>query len=712
MKQSSVLDSLRSRPKRKVPLILQCEANECGQACLAMIAAGYGFNTRLKDIRVRFPPPPRGTSVKHLIEIGQAIGFRATAFRIEPEQLGHIQLPCIVHIDLVHYVVLESIGKSGFQVVDPGAGRQTLSAKEFDRRFTGICIELRKCFSPALPGSRRVFGTLRLLGQGLSQNRQAIAATLAIALLLEISLMVSPLLIQVVTDSILPSSDIKLLWLVASAFSLLALAQAVFSACRSALLIRIGSDITINWNSMVGAKLLQLPLDFFLRRSVADLHSRFRSIDAVQRILTGKLIESILDAATILFFGAMLAFYSWILTLLTVGALSAYVALRMFTLEKMQSSEQREILASAAQHGVLMEMLSAIGSIKAGGMEALQLARYEAKTSLRALAIASIQGHASAMNASAAFIWQLHRILVIAVGASMAISGDLTVGMLVAYLAYALLFTEKGARFIDLVVDLKLLNIHTERLADITDSAPVRVGSEPIRGAGSLAIEIRNVTFAYGPDELPIIAGCSFTLSPGECVAIVGRSGCGKSTLAKLIGGLLQPISGDICYNGTSTSEIDTRLLRRQVACVLQDDSLFNGTLFENIASFEPNFERELVVEVAKLAQIDDFIRSMPMGYETKIVDMGATFSGGQRQRIILARALYRRPLVLILDEASSHLDPESERLVNEAIMSMNITRIIIAHRAETIRLASRVFMLSDGVMTETQTKRLCEDAE
>jgi len=693
----------RWKRRRRLPVVLQSEVLECAHASLSMLAQHYGKRLTLQALRERFVPPARGTSINELVQMAHSVGMLARVYRAEPNHLKHLHLPCVLHWDIVHFVVLESCSDDVFEIVDPSIGRLSVGREEFSRRFTGIVVEVAP--GPDFKGQQlRVNrNALELLRIGLKERMGTIVSAAFLAVMIEALMLASPLFIQVVTDSIISTGDVKLLLILTVAFAAASLLQTAISLARSSLLIRLGEALTIGWNVTVCGRLLKLPYEFFVRRSIGDIHSRFGSIDEIQRTVTHRFVEGALDGVTALLSLMMILMYAPKLAALTLVFSLAYGVFRFATFPRLRLAQERGIRVHALQQSLLLEILHGIHSIKANGYEANQLARYNRKTADTAKASASVQRWSTTVEEMGQSILRLQRVVAIGVGAALAMRGDITAGMLVAFITYATQFSERSTRLLDLLSDWRMLIVHGNRLSDIVSGEPENAGGDQKADPDRCDFSIENLRFRYDNDSPWVLDRVSFAVSGGECVAIKGPSGTGKSTLAKLIMGLLEPAEGSISLGGVPIDRMRRDELRSQIACVLQDDQLFNGTIAENIAFFEPGFSRERVVETAKMTQIHGEIMNMPLRYETRVIDLGASLSGGQRQRLILARALYRNPRILVLDEASSHLDLANERLVNEAISRLDITRIIIAHRPETLAIADRVLQLQSGGLIEVE---------
>lgn len=683
--------------KKKIRPIHQSGMLECAHACLAMVANYHGHKWTIESMRGKHPPSSRGTSVSQLLSMAQATGLDARVYRAEPSHLAQLRLPCILHWDLTHYVVLEALQPDGFLIVDPALGRTTVAPAEMSKRFSGIVVELepRPDFQVQRPS--RDNSALSMVWNSVRRRRRSVLSIVTLALLLEILALVSPLFIQVATDSILPSSDLGLLAVLTIAFLGAACVQSAIAISRSSLLMRLGQELTTQWSWTVADRLLKLPYVFFMQRSISDINSRFGSIHEIQRAVTHRFAESALDGATAAIGLVVIVYYSPWLAAMTVTMTALYALVRIGSNGRLARAAEASIRAQSAQQGNLLELLHGIHSIKAGGCEPTMLARHSLKTSDAAYATRHLQWVNALVTEGGQAVQRIHWIAAVAAGAYLAVNGTLSAGMLVAYLTYATQFTTRSTRFLDLISEWRMLHVHGARLADILslDGEPEPTGSNTPAADGDISVE--GLRFRYDQDMPWVLGGISFTVRSGECLAITGPSGSGKSTLAKVLIGLLNVGEGVVSIGGKHIAELDRAALRRRVACVLQDDQLFSGTVAENVAFFEPGFSREKVIHACKLAQIHEEILQLPLRYDTRIIDLGASLSGGQKQRLMLARALYREPEILVLDEASSHLDLENERRINAAIAALRVTRIIIAHRTETLAIADRVLELRDG---------------
>ncbi|TXI51202.1 MAG: peptidase domain-containing ABC transporter [Lysobacter sp.] len=676
--------------------IVQSEASECGLACLAMVAAHHGLDLGMAELRRRFPMSLKGLRLSQLIEMAAALGLHGRGLRLEMEALPQLQLPAILHWDLNHFVVLESVRRDGAVIVDPSIGRRTLSLSEVSRHFTGVALELEPG-QTFVPETRHEAVSLRKLTGPVRGLWRALALLLLLSLALQVFVLVAPFYMQWVVDQVLVSADASLLTVLGIGFAMLVIVQVAVSVLRGWTVVYLSARFGLQWTANVFAHLLRLPLDFFEKRHLGDIVSRIGSVQRIQQTITTNFVEAVVDGLmAVATLGMMLA-YSPLLALVTLVAVALYLAMRMATFRRFRDGSEQQLIEAARQQSHFFETVRGMQSIKVSGIEGQRRSAYLNllhRTVDREVWLARLDLVFSQSNA---LVIGLERVIVIWIGASLALGGTFTVGMLIAYLAYKEQFAQRVATLIDRMMEFRMLRLHGERLADIVMAEPEpteRMAETPTKPP---LIQARALSFRYADGEPWVVTNCDLNIAPGESVAIVGPSGCGKSTLVKLLLGLLPLSAGEIRIDGVPLNQMGAGNFRRTVGAVMQDDQLFAGSIGENISLFDEQWDQERIEEAARRAAVHDDIVAMPMGYHSLIGDMGSSLSGGQRQRILMARALYRRPMVLILDEATSHLDVERERLVNAAVGALALTRIIVAHRPETIASADRVLVMEGG---------------
>lgn len=684
--------------KSKLPVILQAEQSECGLACLAMILAFHGNHTGLRGLRTRHSVSSRGLSIARIMAMAAQNGLAAKAVKVDVESLTKLELPCILHWSSTHFVVLWRINarKRSVDLHDPRSGPVTVSYETMASRFSEAAIELRpsSAFVHVPPPPRVKLRDISGKVRGLAK---ALGPLGALTLVVQLLMLLTPLLMQWVVDRVIVGGETSLLTVFGLSFTVLLLVQVTSTFVRTLGVARLSIDILVKWMGSMFSHLVSLPLSYFGRMNLGDILSRLQSVRAIQQILSANLFEVIIDGIMgVLLFTVMLI-YSPPLTAISVIGVGGYILLRACTYQRLSSEMTRSLNLYALQQSHLVETVRGIQSVKVACKEAIRTANQKSLLERAAMQDFKIARFNMWFTASSGAIFGLMHIGVVWLGALSVTNGNFSVGMLLAYIAYEAQFANRAGTLVNRCVELRNLRIHTERVADIALTAPEETSES--RGHVSLAgerIEM-NVSFAYAEGEPLILKDCQLIVEPGDFIAIVGDSGCGKSTLLKVLVGVHTPVSGRVCIGQKDIRVLGLHAYRSAIGAVMQDDQVFMGTIFQNIAFFDPEADAVGVENAARLAGLHEEIRQMPMGYQTQVGDMGAALSGGQKQRVILARALYRNPSVLVLDEATSHLNIELEELVSRNLQRLAITRIVVAHRPQTINSASKVYRLIGG---------------
>jgi len=689
---------LRFWQRPRLPVLLQTEAAECAIACLAMVASYWGLRIDLAGMRRRFPVSLKGSSLKALIGMARALGLNGRPLKLEPEQLGELRLPSILHWDLNHFVVLESLSGSHALIHDPARGGRRLSRAELSRHFTGIALELAPDAGFRRSDERRRVGLLSLFGRVVGLRR-GLVQLFVLAGALQVCALAAPFYLQWIVDEALVAADRDLVTVLALGFLLLALVQAAIGAVRSWVTTALATDLNFQWLGNAFAHLMKLPIDYFEKRHLGDILSRFGSIQTIQHSVTTQFVETIVDGALVLCALAVMLLYSVPLAGVAVLAVSLYGTLRWALFRSARDATAEQMVHGARQQTHFLESARGVQTIRLfnraqerriGWMNTLA-DQFNAELRVARLSITAQGAHA--------LLFGCERVAVVWLAALAVLDGRFSVGMLFAFLAYKEQFGQRTSALIDKLCDLGMLRLHADRVADIVLTEPEpdaqEVEVDPRRIAP--VIEVRGLSFRYGSGEPWVLKDLDLDIPAGQSLAITGASGCGKTTLVKLLLGLLTPTEGEIRIGGIPLDRLGLVNYRDMLGTVMQDDQLFAGTIADNIAFFDPAPDFERVQRCARAAAIHDEIGAMPMGYGTLVGDVGGALSGGQRQRVLLARALYREPCILVLDEATSHLDSGNEQLVNSAIRQIALTRVIVAHRSETIAMAQRVVVLAQG---------------
>lgn len=673
-----------------------------------MVASAHGLHVDLVDLRRRFPVSLKGATLPQLISHAGELNFSSRALRLELDELAQLPLPCILHWDLNHFVVLKKVGRRHIIILDPAVGERRLPLAEASRHFTGVALELtpNADFKPA--DQRQRVALSALTGKVLGLKR-SLLQIFAVAVVLELFAIAAPLLNQLVVDDAIATHDVDLLSVLIVGFAILLVIQTAVGLARSWMVMVLGQSLSLQWASNVFAHLVKLPVEYFEKRHLGDVVSRFGSVGSIQKTLTTSVIEAVLDGIMGLAALGMMLLYSSQLSAVVVGSVVVYGMLRWAAYRPFRDAAAERLVVSARENTHFLETLRAITPLKLFGREQERRARWQnllvevqnrdVRTAKMSIGFSTVQ----------TFVSGTENLLVFWLGAGLVMQSGVagagplfTIGMLFAFISYKGQFSSRVSALINYAVEIKMLSLHAERLGDIVLATP-ESNHVPANNLAHLepTIELKGVSFRYGEGEPWVLKDGSLLLHAGQSVAIVGPSGCGKTTLLKVLLGLLAPQEGEVLYGGVAVRHLGMQNYRQRIGTVMQEDVLLAGSIADNISFFDVQVNEEQIHACATVAAVHEDIVKMPMGYQTLVGDMGSSLSGRQKQRILLARALYKRPRVLALDEATSHLDIANEHKVSQALAQLPLTRIIVAHRPETIAAAQRVVHLQMGQVRE-----------
>ncbi len=682
---------LRLFNSNKLPVILQTEAAECGLACLAMIANYYGHKIDLNRLRQNHPVSLKGIELHGLMKIADHLHFATRAVRLELDELRNLQCPVILHWDLNHFVVLKKVNARSIILHDPARGKHILSLEEASKHFTGVGLEL----VPTKEFERKdeeQKARLSDFWQRISGIKRTLIQILLLSFILQIFAIVMPFFMQLVIDEVIISHDIELLNILALGFLLLILIKVGVTALRSLIIVNMGTQLNIQMANNLFHHLIRLPLSYFEKRHIGDIVSRFGSMDKIKEMLTTEIVAGTMLVGTLI----MMFLYSPLLATIVVASVSIYALFRFAVYMPFRRLTEEGIVAGAKKDSNFMETIRAAQSIKLFGNEAQRQSVWQnlyADALNIKIRIAKLEINYAVVNG---ILFGIENVLVIYLAAQLVISNELSVGMIFAFMSYKGQFTGKATSLIEQIIKLKMISLHLARLGDIVLTEiekDVNAQPNPKQIEGDLRLE--NISFRYSETDPYILNNVNLDIKAGQSVCLVGPSGCGKTTLMKVMLGLLDPVQGKVLVDNQDIQQLGLRNYRSQIASVMQNDQLLSGSISDNISFFDPHFNQEKIETCAKLAAIHQEIMQMPMAYNSLIGDMGTTLSGGQKQRILLARALYKKPKILFLDESTAHLDIFLEKKINNNIAGMKLTRIVIAHRPETINFAQRVFLVT-----------------
>lgn len=682
--------------RRRFPLVLQSEATECGLACLAMVNGWYGRNSDLLTLRHQFGISSRGSTLAEMMRIAACSGMATRSLSLDTEDLLQIRLPCILHWDFSHFVVLVRVTERGYIIHDPAIGRRSISRNELSKHFTGIALELWPD-TQFTPEKKRKRLQLSMLSRSITGLRSSLSIIFCLSLVTEFISLLLPVGTQIVMDHAVPANDRGLLILICLGLLLLTLLQVGVSILRNRISLIMNTLTDMQWKDGLFRHMLRLPLVWFEKRYIGDIQSRFSSLDAVRTTfthnITGALTDSIMATGAIV----MLLLYSGWLTAVVVLITLVYVLMRIATYPVYRQTSEELLVKSARATSGFTETLFGIATIRAQGLEERRRQTWLSQVADGVSTSFRLARFDMMFTVLSAFIGAIDNVLILWLGISCVMDHQMTVGAFVAFSAFRGMFSDRILSLTGIFLQLRMLTVHNDRIADIalSKAEPDDETLSLLPGTGALSLEARGLTFSYDLGAEPVFTDLNLRIKAGESIAIIGPSGCGKSTLMKVLCGLSLPTDGCVLAGGYDIQQSGLLRYRRTVACILQEDRLLAGSLKDNITGFSENPDISWMESCAQAAHIHDDIITMPMGYETLTGELGEGLSGGQRQRIYIARALYRRPRILFMDEATSHLDEENEILINQSISALKITRIIIAHRTSTINSAERIVNLS-----------------
>lgn len=701
--RAAAIPYLRMSGGHHLPAIRQSTVTECGLACVAMVAKYLGAGPDLVELRRRYPPSLSGATLKSITVICDSLRLSTRAVRCRVVELHKLQTPCVLHWRFNHFVVLKSARRDDFIIHDPACGVVRYRQETLAEAFTGIALEISRG-----PNFRKTREPPKLRLGGLLPLDTAIgrkfAAGLVLALICEILVLASPFYLQAVIDQVLGKGDLLLLNTLVVGFAALLVFQIIANTMRQLTFQYLSQVSVFDLSARVLHKLLRLPLTYFRSRDLGDIQHRVQSLRAVQNFIVHSMPALVLDALFIVLIIGLLAVYEPGLTVLAVAAALAWCLWRIGTFPiRLRLSNDIATSESLVQTHFL-ETLRAIQTIKITNGESTRQSEW------RNLFAAGINDKIRAGNllildsAVRQALFQGLRVAIIYLLAKRGLSGQMSIGMVSAFVAYLGMFITRVNGIVDRVVEYRLLDVPLTRLADIVFNSEEPTGREtPARAALADQIELREVAFRYGPSEPWILENCSCRIPKNGFTAITGRSGIGKSTLLRLIAGVEFSSAGDVSVGGLSVEDWQPQGLRDVLATVFQDDGLLKGSVAENIALFESEIDLVRVRRAAEDAGVASDIESLPMGYETRIGDLGSSLSKGQMQRVLLARALYRRPKVLLLDEATSGLDAQSEKRVISTLSQLDATRVVITHSDQMLQAAHEVLWLHRGTLVSSR---------
>ena len=692
------------RPRSCVtPTILQMEAVECGAASLAMILAYYGRWVPLEELRIACGVSRDGSKASNILKAARRYGLAAKGFKKEPDELDELPRPAIIHWNFNHFVVFEGFRGEWAFINDPGMGRRRVSRAELDEAFTGVVLALEPT-----AGFRRAGAAPRiapLLWRQLAGARAGLALVVLISLTLVLPGILVPAFARVFVDDVLIGGSWNWLGPLLTGLVLTALLRALILAIRQHYLLRLETKLGLAMATRFLWHVLHLPIGFYTQRHAGDVANRITANEQVAKLLSGELAGTMLNLATVAFYAAAMASYDLVLAMIAVPL----VLLNLAALKLVSSHREDAARRLAQDQGKLaaatVGSIRSIETIKSSGLEPDAFAQWAGHHAKAMGAEQEVDRQTSLLGAVPPLLALLANAMVLGTGAFRVMAGVMSIGELVAFQTLMASFAEPISRLVALGANLPQIKAALARVSDVTAyPRDPRTQPQEFVGTGPAAatrltgtIELRDISFGYNLNESPLIEGFSLSVRPGQRIALVGSSGSGKSTVGRLICGLYQPWSGEIRFDGRPLAQIPREVVANSLAYVDQDACLFAATVRENVTLWDHSIPESALARALRDAVIFDEIALRPGVYDYRIAEGGIDFSGGQRQRLEIARALVGEPTILVLDEATSGLDPLVEERIDENLRRRGCTAIIVAHRLSTIRDCDEIVMLEKG---------------
>jgi ATP-binding cassette, subfamily B, bacterial len=691
--------------RRAIPYIAQVEMADCGAAALAMALGYHGRHVLLAEMHEATGTGREGVDALRLAEAATSYGLRARGVATELDDLRVLPRGTVLHWGAAHFVVLESTSRRGVTIVDPMAGRYRVGWPAANDLYSGVAIMLEPA-DAFKAGGRAAPGALHHARRLLTRS-SGIGRVLAVSVVVRLMALAVPVLTGLVVDEIVPANDGHLLIVVAAVMAALIGYSVLATFLRAHLLLRLRSRLDVDMTLGFLEHLVDLPYAFFLKRSSGDLMMRLRSNATVREILTTGTIASLLDGVLATVYLVVISALSPLLGVLVAALAAAEVTVLLAARRRNQHLMGESLATEARSQSYAYEMFSAVETLKAAGAERRAVSHWT-NLFIAELNVSLRRGRLSAaVDTATQGLRLLSPIAVLLFGAHLVGSGHLSLGTMLALAALATAFLEPLATLVATAMQMQLLGSYLGRLDDVLNT-PTETAGRELQHAPQLtgAVRAEQLTFRYHPDGPPAVDRADLDVRPGQVLAIVGRSGSGKSTLGRLLLGLYPPSTGRVLLDGIDLATLHPRSVRSQIGVVTQDPYIFGLSVRDNVVLGDPSLPLERVEAAAELAGIAEDIHAMPMGWDTPLVDAGASLSGGQRQRLALARALATQPRILLLDEATSNLDTVTEAQVHGNIARLGCTVILIAHRLATVIDADRIVVMDTGRVVEVGRHR------
>ncbi|GCE30845.1 NHLP family bacteriocin export ABC transporter peptidase/permease/ATPase [Dictyobacter alpinus] len=687
---------------KRVPIVLQMNAVECGVACLAMILSYYGRKTSIAEIRNRYNVGRDGLSARSIAQASRDYGLRVRAISLQRNDFRFVSLPAIVHWEFNHFIVVEHWTPQYVDVVDPAVGRKRLTAEQFNDGFTGIVMILEPGNNFSRVAAPRTLTLKSYARQYIRRAPMIFVQILLASIFLQVFGLAVPLLTKVIVDQILPLHLTAIMPILAVGMLVLIVGEGLILLLRSLLVIYLQNRIDTQILPDFFEHLLHLPLRFFQQRSSGDILTRISSNTIVRQMISTQLVSSLLDGGLVIVYMFILFWQSWSFGVLVLAIGFLQILLMLFSNKTNHLLSKQELEAGGKAQGYVTELLTSIETVKSAGYEQQAFQQW-ANYFYNQLNISNRRNtFMSIINTGMTVLDIIAPLFLLWLGAVQVLNGSMELGTMLALNALAATFLAPLTLLMNSAIQLQVVQSHIDRIGDVYQAGieqDIQTVQPPPQLTGRIVL--KHISFQYNPQLPNVLTDLSLVIDPGQKVAIVGQTGSGKSTLGKLLLGLYEPTSGEILYNDLPLQQLNYQAVREQMGVVIQEAGIFSGSIRQNIAFAHPDVNMEEIIYASQMACLHEEIAAMPMRYETFVAEGGNALSGGQRQRLALARALVHHPRILLLDEATSSLDVVTEQRVQENLSQLSCTQIIIAHRLSTVRHADVILVLDKGRIVE-----------
>ena len=716
--------------RHRTPTVLQMEAVECGAAALGIILGYYGRIVPLAQLRQDCAVSRDGSKALNIVKAARGYWLNAKGLKVDLDELRRLQCPYIVFWNFNHFLVVEGFSDKQVYLNDPATGPRSVSLQEFDTSFTEIVLVLEPSQKFQKGGSKP--NILLALRERLQGSSQILAYCIFAGFLLVIPELVSPVFSQMFVDNILVQNRQDWLRPLLLGMILTAILSGLLTLLQLKFLRRMKIKLSVSMSSRFIWHILRLPVSFYTQRFAGEISNRIHLNDDLADLLSGELATTAIASVMVIFYAIVMLQYDAVLT--SIGIV--FVAINLLTLQKVSrwrvDTNIKLMQEQGKVSGVTISGLQSMETLKASGLESNFFTRWAGYYAKSINAHQEINLTNQVLGILPSFLSMMTSMLVLAIGGLRVMDGNLTIGMLVAFQGLMQSFMEPVNDLVSLGSNLQKVEGSLNRLDDVLQNPIVPQLAEKTHQAGekffanSLQpqsfskllpklqgyVKLENVTFGYNRVEAPLIENFNLSIKPGQRVALIGGSGCGKSTIAKLICGLYEPTGGEIKLDGKARNQIPRQVIVNSIAFVEQDILLFAGSVRDNLTLWDTTVPESSLVQACQDAAIHDTILSLPGGYDSNLSEGATNLSGGQRQRLEIARALVNNPSILILDEASSALDTETEKIIDQKLRQRGCTCIIVAHRLSTIRDCDEIIVLEWGKVLQRGTHEELQQVE